>query len=386
MRKSCVLSVASSISVKMDAAMRSIAPLSAIVMRAAAGLLVAGWSAATRADDAWDAIVAKARAEGVVVVHGAPGKSYEAALVTAFNKTHPDIKVQFSGAANAVEIPKVLRERQAGIFAWDVWVSGPSSIMQTLKPAGAFRPLKPVLRADLVDDKDWIGGFDFGWMDNEKQFFYAMDGTVQTPILANWDVIKKAAFTRLTDLATPAFAGKIVWHDPRVNGTGNGTTQTLYRNIGEAALIDILRNKVTYTANGHQIAEWVVRGRYPIGIGLETSDLKEFVDQGLGKNVSPVPDDMWKSEQISVGFGGVGLLDKAPHPNAGVVYVNWLLSREGQEAWNSIPRVSRRTDVKPWDPALAPDPKREYFIGQAERHTSERVRMLQIARRAIDGQ
>ena len=67
--------------------------------------------------DNWDAIVAKAKEEGVVVIHGAPGAGYRAAMVTAFNAAYPDIKVQFSGASNTVEIPKVIRERQAGIFA-----------------------------------------------------------------------------------------------------------------------------------------------------------------------------------------------------------------------------------------------------------------------------
>jgi hypothetical protein len=39
---------------------------------------------------------------------------------TAFNAAYPDIEVQFSGGAGAAEIPKVIRERQAGIYAWDV--------------------------------------------------------------------------------------------------------------------------------------------------------------------------------------------------------------------------------------------------------------------------
>ena len=43
-----------------------------------------------------------------------------------------------------------------------------------------------------MDDSNWHGGFDDGWIDNEKKYFYAFDGTVQNPIQVNWDLIKKS--------------------------------------------------------------------------------------------------------------------------------------------------------------------------------------------------
>ena len=32
----------------------------------------------------------------------------------------------------------------------------------------------------------------------------------------------------------------------------------------------------------------------------------------------------------------VGFFDKAPHPNAAKVFINWLLSREGQMTWQRV--------------------------------------------------
>jgi iron(III) transport system substrate-binding protein len=356
------------------------------MLRAALVILVCGTapSAALALED-WATVLAKARQEGTVVVHGAPGKSYFAALVTAFNKVYPDIKVQFSGAANAIETPKVLRERQAGIYAWDVWLAGPSSTLSTLKPAGVFQPLPPILRPEVMADDKWVGGFKFGWMDNGQQFIYSIDGTLQHPLMINWDFVPRSSLTALTDLLKPEFAGKIVWHDPRVSGTGNGASQTLYRNMGEENLVRLYKNNVVYTINGHQIAEWVVRGRYPVGIGFEEPELRDFQAQGLGKNISPVSESVLPIQQISTGFGGLAFVDRAPHPNAAAVYINWLLSKEGGEAWGSLPRISRRTDVTPAFPALAPVPGRDYFIGQAEKNNEERVRLLQVAKQAIDG-
>jgi iron(III) transport system substrate-binding protein len=360
-------------------------------MRLSALWVLAGWSAAAAlwpaaasADD-WAELVAKAKQEGAVVVHGAPGKTYNTALVAAFNKTYPEIKVQFSGAANAVDMPKVLRERQADIYGWDVWISGPSTAVGVLKQAGFFDPLPPVLRRDLTDDSKWINGFESGWMDIGHQIFYSFDGTIQNPVLVNWDVMPPSRFTSLAELAKPEFAGKIVMHDPRVNGSGSGSSQTLFRNVGEAALRKIYKNQVTYTMNGHQIAEWVIRGRYPIGLGLEENDLKEFQAQGLGKNIRPAPDNYFKIQQISSGFGGIGLVNRAPHPAAARVYINWVLSKDGQEAWVKVPRNSRRTDVEPAFPELSPKAGNNYFNGQEEQYNKERLRLMEVAKEEIDG-
>jgi iron(III) transport system substrate-binding protein len=361
-----------------------LAALSGCLLGAGVVLAALGGAAAA-ADQAWDQIVEKAKKEGVVVVHGAPGKNYEAALTAGFQKTYPEIKVRFSGASNAVEIPKVMRERQAGIYDWDVWSSGASSVMLTLKPAGFFQPLKPILRPGIMDDSKWVGGFAAGWMDNEQMLFYAFDGTVQNPVMINADFIEPDSIKTIADLLKPEFAGKIVWHDPRVNGTGNGTSQTLYRNIGEEKLVQLYKSKIVYSSNGHQIAEWVVRGRYPIVIGLDENSLGEFLAQGLGKNIQPVSDDVLPIQQISMGFGGVGFVDRAPHPNAAIVYINWLLSKEGQEGWTRVPRNSRHTDVNAPMPQLAPKQGRQYFNGQAEKYSEERGRLLKVAQTAIDG-
>jgi iron(III) transport system substrate-binding protein len=361
---------------------------SSIGLRAA--LIVVAWSlllppTAAFALDDWATVLANAKKEGVVVVHGAPGKGYNHVLVGAFNKAHPDIKVQFSGANSSVEIPKVLRERQAGMFNWDVWVSGPTGALGTLKQAGFFQPLRPILRPEVTADDKWIGGFAAGWMDNGHSLFYAFDGTAQNPVKVNWDVVPRASFTSLADLTKPEFAGKIVMHDPRVSGTGNGSSQTLFHTLGEAGLVKLYKNQVVYTLNGHQVAEWVVRGRYPIGIGLEPNDLNDFQSQGIGTNISPVPDSFFKIQQISVGFGGVGLVDRAPHINAATVYINWLLSEEAQKAWVKLPRGTRHTGVTSEFPDLMPKEGGNYFFGQAENYTAERKRLVKVAREAIDG-
>lgn len=339
----------------------------------------------TRAEltEDWATVVAKAKQEGEVVVHGAPGKRYREVFVDAFSKAYPDIRIKFSGASNRVDLPKLLRERKANIYAWDLWISGSGTAVGRMKPRGIFQPLEQILTRETMADKNWLGGFDDGWMDVEKKYFYSFDGSVQNPITVNWDLISKSQLTSIKDLIKPEFAGKIVWDEPRLNGSGNGASLTIYENFGEDFLRRLYSQKMVFTSNRRQVAEWVVRGRYPIGIGLGENDLEVFQKQGVGLNVKPLPAEYFKVQQISPGFGSIGFIDKAPHRYAAAVYANWLLSKEGQEAWAAVPRNSRRTDVKPGEPHLAPQPGVTYFNGQKEVYSKTRYRMQAIAKEVI---
>ncbi len=58
-------------------------------------------------------------------------------------------------------------------------------------------------------------------------------------------------------------------------------------------------------------------------------------------------------------------MNQAPHPNAAKLFVNWIVTREGQEVWHSTQRtVSLRVDVDSsrWAPAyVIPRPGVDYF-------------------------
>jgi ABC-type Fe3+ transport system substrate-binding protein len=100
--------------------------------------------------------------------------------------------------------------------------------------------------------------------------------------------------------------------------------------------------------------EWVATGRYPIGIGVDSPELRKLQSGGVGTKV----------EILSVGGNlstqGAAVFKNAPHPNASKVFLNWLWSKEGQTAFvdafkESTTPNSRRLDVPIVDKALYPD-------------------------------
>src|ERR1700722_4831986 len=142
------------------------------------------------AQASWDEVVKAA--EGEVDVHGRPGRLYEQVLTEGFRKEYPDIKLNFSGASGRDAIPPIMRERDAGVYHWDVYVGGTPSILDTLKPAGAFATPEPTLGPELTRASLWRDGFEAGWMDEERKFSYAFDFTVDPGAMVNWDFVKPA--------------------------------------------------------------------------------------------------------------------------------------------------------------------------------------------------
>jgi len=115
----------------------------------------------------------------------------------------------------------------------------------------------------------------------------------------------------------------------------------------------------------------LVRGRFPVALGVRPKALQEFWVQGLGGNVAflVLPDADFAATTPLL------LFDRAPHPAAAKLLANWILTREEQTILtSSLPTNSARTDVEPFAPeGIGTDgktyyePDREANVG----HTAE---------------
>jgi iron(III) transport system substrate-binding protein len=307
----------------------------------------------------WEQTVAAARAEGKVVVAGPVGEAYRS-VMREFEAKYPEISLEFTGMSGRDLGPRVLTERQAGQRLWDVHVGGTGTMYMTLKPAGVLAELRPTfLLPEVRDDASWHGGVDYGFADVEKKYVYAFLANFTAPVHVNRTSIPVRELSSPRQLIDPKFKGKIVMEDPRAQGAGSRQLASLMSGYGEDFVRTLLLDQeVVVTRNIRQLVEWVVRGRYPIGVGSITAgNLEEFIAQGLGKDIEHVQAP--EVQVLAAGWGGLGVVDGAPHPNAAKVYINWLLSKRGQETWVDITNDnSRRKDVAPGDPSSFPDPTR----------------------------
>jgi len=93
--------------------------LRALALGGAAALARAIPARAAATPPEWASVVAAARKEGKVVVNTFPGDGYKRAL-KAFTQAYPDIKLEHTGLHSQDFAPRILQERQASLFTWDV--------------------------------------------------------------------------------------------------------------------------------------------------------------------------------------------------------------------------------------------------------------------------
>ncbi len=328
----------------------------------------------------WEKTLAAAKKEGKVVVAGPPGGVYRQALI-GFAKAYPDIQLDFVGIQGRDFAPRIMQERRAGQFLWDAHIGGPNTMFNILLPAKALDPLKPALiLPEVLEEKIWSGGFDDGWMDRERKYTYGFIAYIQHAAYINRDVVPEATFNKAEDLWDLKWKGKIVWHDPRREGTGTNQGLVILLNFGEEALRRLFKDQaVVITEDYRQLAEWLVRGRTPIGIGANIPHLQAFQKEGVGKNVKPFKDPRFSS--AIPGFGTIALVNQAPHPNAAKVYVNWLLSKEAQATYTQISgQSSRRLDAQGGDPDTIPEAGVRYLNAQKQENQEMRRKVNQIAK------
>ncbi len=318
-------------------------------------------ASATPAD--WEKLVAAAKAEGTVAVLTPPGDELRQ-FFDAFQKKY-GITVKLNvGNGQGDLLPKIQTERRAGIYSWDVMVHSPSLGFNGLKPEQALEPLRPaIVLPEVMDDSKWVKGFDAGWADSEKSLVYAFTAEIDWTAYVNRNIAPESQLNKLDQLWEPQWKGKVAWQDPRVPGKGSGRAADIMEQKGEDKLRALLQDQQpVLTSDRRQLAEWVVRGQYPVAITLDWNILGLFNTQGIDfKHVKPLADDDPAAAGISSSSGGVALLNGAPHPNAAKVLINWVLSQEGQALYAQLTgHNSRRLDVAAVNSVIALDPKKNY--------------------------
>jgi iron(III) transport system substrate-binding protein len=301
----------------------------------------------------WGKILAAARSEGSVIVNTFPGSANQAALAE-FSKAYPDIKLEQTTLVSSALAPKILQERQAGIYTWDVLHQPTTTSLQVLRPAGVLDPIKPaILREDVTDDALWRDGFAAGFaLTNDTQLAYQSTLVRAQNLMIDTAQVGPDEFKSAQDLLNPKWKGKIVCTDTRISGSTFFPFTLARLKYGDDWMTQFFQNQDPVIINdGAQIAQLLAHGNYPIAIGAIWTVLQDFQKQGIASTIKQLNLPDIDSAGPSTN-GTLWLVNNAPHPNAARVYINWFLSKEGQEAWTSITTDnSRRTDVPPKDDA-----------------------------------
>lgn len=302
----------------------------------------------------WDTVQAAAKKEGAVNVAGPP-QAAERSVIAKFREAYPGIELRYTGLSSGNFLSRLALERQGGTYEWDVMIGGPSSLSAFID-RGFFQPIVPLLiLPEVTDSNKWLGGIKGGFQDPEQRYVYAFTTYISRQIKINRTVIPEGQLENVEQLLDPKWKGKIVFYDPRVDGAGSTSLATLYKLLGEDKMKTLLIDQQpVFSTDKRQFTEWLVRGQYPIGIGIIDGYLAPFLAQGVGKDVKNLK---LENEVLTIGSGTLIAVDRNPHPNATKVFVNWLLSQAVQSDWAKTAATnSRRLDVLTGPAETRPDP------------------------------
>ena len=278
--------------------------------------LVLAASGSAGAADNWDQVIAAAKKEAAVTMYCNNGNIAELeAAAASFQKLY-GIEVTLSPAAGSANAQRVMAEAQTGHVKGDIFSSGLGPL-NLLNKAGYAVALDPPNAANIVSAFDVLKIATplfvnvYGILVNTSRL-----GGVKAPV--SWAA-----------LINPAFAGKMVMQDPRVDSGGGVLFISTYDKLGrewETALA-ALHPTINGTGSGEAAEEATARGDYTLMIGGRAHAIETYPQAPL-KWIAPAEGSVAVPVAMTMVKG-------APHPNAARLWANYLLRPDIQSTFST---------------------------------------------------
>jgi ABC-type Fe3+ transport system substrate-binding protein len=316
----------------------------------------------------WDTAQRAAEKEGRLVIYGPTGADQQKLYTEVFHQAFPKITVNYTPGRISEIISRIMAEQRAGIRQADLVLGGTDILLGTLKEKGFIQPIRPaLLLPEVLDTAAWFKG-KLWFADNEDKFIPMWRAVPYTAACINTNLVGAHELKSYWDLLQPKWKGKIVSQDLRIGSARNQMYTVYFRKDLGADYLKRLYGEmdVTISRNLPQIADWVAGGKFAIAIGgVDCDDLAV-------KGLPVMPIQLEGIAAVGAGTDPASWLTSSPHPNAARIFLNWILSRDGQIQFQKLTREnSLRVDI-PKEGIVNPfyilDPKREYLFTGLEEH------------------
>jgi iron(III) transport system substrate-binding protein len=269
----------------------------------------------------------------------------------AFEKKY-GIKVNYVRSDSNEVVRRVIDELKAGRVSADVVDGSTIAQLKTEKALQKYTPESAAAMPENFHDSDG--------------FWTAANLYVLSPGF-NTNLVPKGTEPKTwEDLLDPKWKGKMAWNTSPATSASPGFVGVVLSELGEEKGMDYLRKLAKQDITPLKVAarvvlDQVIAGEY--AIALQIYNNHPLISAKLGAPVD------WIPMQPAMAFFGVLCMPKdAPHPNAGKLLIDFLVSEEGQKIFRNADYIPVNPNVSPQDPALRPDGKNYraiYFTPEA---------------------
>ncbi len=302
--------------------------------------LVAPCSAAAEPYRPDPALVAAAKKEGQLLIYTSLiVDQIVRPLIRAFQAQVPGIDVKFVRADSVALVVRMTNEAKANRTQADIFqlVDGVRPLVEAGIAAEFDLPSAKGLPAIYVDpNRRWV-----------------TTNLAVRSLAYNTKLVPPAQAPRgYEDLLEPRFKGKFAWSPNSVSGA-LGFIGTVLKHRGEEKGIAYLRALAKQDITPVPMAiravlDRVIAGEY--AIGLEMNGTHAFISAGMGAPVAWVPLD-----PVTLTLQAAGMTSKARHPNAARLFLDFMISRAGQEVFRERDYIPMHPDVPAKNPELKPE-------------------------------
>lgn len=289
----------------------------------------------------WEKLLEAARKEGKVTVSIPATAEMRKQVEENFRKKF-GIEVEVFTARGSAAVRRMGDEFRAGVRHFDLHIGGSNSAVSGLLDEGVLDPVEPwFVLPEVKDPKYWWGGH--MWVDKAKRYIYAFQAYTTESLWCNTDLVKANEIRSYDDFLNPKWKGKIGFLDPRSPGAGDSQWSFIWSAKGEDYLKKFVAQDLFLGRDQRVLAESLAKGRVALMIGLTYYSYAPFIKAGLPVKALPT---MKEGTFGTAGSGNLTVIKSPAHPNATKVFVNWLLSREGQDVVpRALGQATRRLDV-----------------------------------------
>lgn len=268
----------------------------------------------------------------------------------AFKAKFPGIEVELLRQTAQVIYQRLQQDLKAGINELDVFASTDEAHYPPLKKAGALAEYEPP-DLQLIPKT-------FQTLDREHQYHLGALGFVLINYRTDRVSTPPASWKEMLDAQ---WRDKITTGHPGFSGYVGNWVVAMIDKYGESYLRDLAKLNPKINRSVNDTVTDIVGGERVVGAGPDNYSLSRKA-QG-----NPI-DIKFPSDDAILISGPVGILAKAPHPNAARLFVNFMYSKDYSEALVGTQNFPLRSDV-PSASGLSLD-KVKWYRNSVDRLTS----------------